>query len=127
MNALFLCWLKVPMSEMELCHVLIQQGTQFCTLLLISSTSSPIPLIILPIRVASYVFMATDYNTYVQKRAVLLQSAHFHCAALMTGGIIWHLFISEVSFSEALHGPMMATMIHGHGFFTVCQSQLHFL
>ena len=72
---------------------------------------------ILSIRGAGYVFTATDYDSYVQERAAVLQSARLRRAALMTGGIIWCLIVSEVSFSEALHGPTTATTIHGHGFF----------
>jgi hypothetical protein len=35
----------------------------------------------------------------------------------MTGGIVWRLVVSEVSFPEALHGPTTATTIHGRGLF----------
>jgi hypothetical protein len=35
----------------------------------------------------------------------------------MAGGIVWRLVVSEVSFSEALHGPTTATTIHGRGLF----------
>ena len=116
-DALFLCRLERSMSEMELCHALIQQGIQFRTLLPISATSSPIPPMILSVRGAGYVFTATDYDAYVQERAALLRSARLRRAALMTGGIIWCLVVSEVSFSEVLHGPTTATTIHGRGFF----------
>ncbi len=33
----------------------------------------------------------------------------------MMGGIVWCLVVSKVGFSEALHGPTTATMIHGRG------------
>jgi hypothetical protein len=31
----------------------------------------------------------------------------------MTEGIVWHLVVSEVSFSKALHGSTTATTIYG--------------
>ncbi len=72
---------------------------------------------ILPIRGAGYAFTATDYDAYIQERAALLRSARVRRAALMTGGIVWRLVISEVSSSESLHGPTTATTIHGRGLF----------
>jgi hypothetical protein len=119
-DALFLCRLGASMTELELCYVLIQRGVQFHTLLPISSRDarpSPIPRTILPIRGAGYVFTATDYAAYVQERAALLRSPRLRRAALMTGGIVWRLVVSEVSFSDALHGPTTATTIHGRGLF----------
>ncbi len=62
-------------------------------------------------------FTATDYDAYIQERAALLRNARIRRAALMTGGIVWRVVISEVSFPEALHGPMTASTIHGHGHF----------
>ncbi len=72
---------------------------------------------VLPIRSAGYVFTATDYDAYVQEQAALLRSTQLCRAALMTGGIIWCLVVSEVSFSEALHSPTIATTIHGRELF----------
>jgi hypothetical protein len=119
-DALFLCRLEASMTELELCHVLLQRGVQFHTLLPISSRNarlSPILPVILPIRGAGYMFTARDYDAYVQERAALLRSARVRRAALMMGGIVWRLVVSEVSFSEALHGPTTATTVHGHGLF----------
>ena len=119
-DALFLCRLETSMTELELCYVLIQRGVQFRTLLPISSRQarpSPIPPVILPIRGAGYMFSATDYDAYVQERDALLRSARLRRAALMTGGIVWRLVISEVSLPEALNGPTTATTIHGCGLF----------
>ncbi len=119
-DALFLCRLEASMTELELCHVLLQRGVQFRTLLPISSRNarpSPILPMILPIRGAGYMFTARDYDAYVQERAALLRSARVRRAALMMGGIVWRLVVSEVSFPEALHGPTTATTIHGRGLF----------
>jgi hypothetical protein len=119
-DVLFLCRLDGSMSEIELCHVLIQRGMQFHTLLLISRRQvgpSPIPPRVLPVRGAGYVFSKIDYDAYIEERVELLRNTRVRQAALMTGGIVWRLVVSEVSFPEVFHGPTTATTIHGLGLF----------
>ena len=120
MDALFLCRLDPSMTDLELCHVLIQRGVQFHTLLPISKTRvTPFPILprVLPIRGAGYVFGKTDYDAYLEERVGLLRSTRICRAALMRGGIAWRLVVSEVSFPEVFQGPTTATTIHGQGMF----------
>jgi hypothetical protein len=118
-DALFLCRLGASMTEVELCHALLDRGVQFRTLLPISRHTRPssIPRTILPIRGVGYAFTATDYAAYVQERAALLLCPRRRRAAIMSGGIVWRLVVSEVSFHEAFDGPTTATTIHGRGLF----------
>ncbi|KAK0436314.1 uncharacterized protein EV420DRAFT_1281252, partial [Desarmillaria tabescens] len=63
----------------------------------------------------TYIFPEDNYQAYIENRAKILYKPHGH-AALLHGGIIWHLAKEHLSVDAALHGPSTKATEYHLGF-----------
>ena len=109
-------------DEYDIAHCLVQQGICFQTLLSLwdiphSPKSSNH---MLPIRLSGYQFSLKDYEAYHQQCSAIFAYPRDQ-AALLQGGIVWHLAIEFLSFDDALQGPSIATTVYRYGLSVECQ------
>jgi hypothetical protein len=115
-DALLLCRLDPTFNDYKLCVELLRRGVHFHTLLPLQVPGpAKIPTIFIPVRLSGYEFTSDDYKAYLRERESLLRNPRIARAALMRGGIIWRLVVSQVSVSEVLHGPTAAVTLHKQG------------
>ena len=69
---------------------------------------------IIPFRLSGYIFMLHDYTVYVHDCMATLSEPRGR-AALLRGGISWHLAKEYLSLDAALEGPSQAVMVHRIG------------
>ena len=118
-DALYICWLDPNFNEYEFACCLVQQEIHFQTLLslwdipyLSKSSNHMLPI--------WYHFSLRDCEAYCWQCSAIF--AHPRAwAALLQGGIVWHLAIEFPSFDDALQGPSIATTVYWHGLSVECQ------
>ena len=66
---------------------------------------------ILSIRLSGYQFTLKDYEAYCWQCCAILAQSQAR-AALLRGGIVWHLALKFISFDDVLREPSIATMVH---------------
>jgi hypothetical protein len=97
-TALYICQLDPEFNEMDIAWNLLHAGIFFKTLLPLNDIpwSLPFDTLALPIQLSGYVFTKKDYDAYLHQCAVILRSGGGH-AALLCGGILWHMAVVETS------------------------------
>ena len=113
---LFLCHLHASLTDYDLARELLHHGIQLHTFLSLPCIcpSPPIPISV-PIWLAHYEFISKDYHIYIQQRCALLADPQVAQAALMQGGIVWHLAIATLNFDNVLYGPTTAATLYYQG------------
>ena len=115
-NTLLLCRLDSTFDDYKLCIELLRRGVRFHTFLPLQVPGpAEIPTVFIPVRLSGYKFTSGDYKAYLREQEALLRDPRIARAALMRGGIIWRLVVSQVSISEVLHGPTAAVTLHRQG------------
>jgi hypothetical protein len=116
-NALFLCHLDPQLTDCDLAHKLLNHGIRFHTLLPLSRIHPPPPTpICVPIQLSGYEFTPNNYHSYVQQQqCALLADPQVDHAALLQGGIVWHLAMATLSFDDVFCGPTTTAVLHCQG------------
>jgi hypothetical protein len=97
-------------------HELLNHSIRFHTLLPLPRIRPPPPTpTCIPIQLPGYEFTPNDYHAYVQQRCALLADPQVAHAALLRGGIVWHLAMATLSFDNVLCGPTTAAVLHCRG------------
>ena len=107
MNTLFLCHLDPQVTECNLACELLNHGIWFHTLLPLPCIPPPPPMpICIPTQLPGYEFTPNNHHAYVQQQSALLADPQVAHAALLQGGIVWHLAMATLSFEDVLCGPI---------------------
>jgi hypothetical protein len=115
-NALFLCHLDPQLTDYDLACEFLNHGIRFHTLLPLPHICPPPPMpICISIWLPGYKFTQNDYHAYVQQQCALLADPWVAHAALLRGGIVWHLAMATLSFDNVLCGPTTAAVLHHQG------------
>ena len=102
------------LSDYNLAHALLNQGSPFRTVLRTARFSVASPAYGIPrLRLSTFHFGPEDYQSYCHQRADILRNPRIARQALMRGGIIWRLTMDNASFQDVLAGPTaVATAKH---------------
>ena len=109
-DALLVCRLHPSFREKDIALYLVRRGIRFYTLQDLKTLPSPTarpchrhqykP----PIRLPDHTFTFGEYVSYESQCLALLREPRFH-AALLRGGYLWRVAVSNVDFQRVLAGP----------------------